>query len=382
MIVTDIPIDKLVAHPRNVRGDVGDLTELAASIKAMGILQPLTVAPNMDGGYEPAGPDSTIMRPSTYIVIAGHRRQEAARKAGLATVPCLIRSDLVKQAAQIEAMLVENLQRTDLTVMEEADAYAQLELLGVKDAAIAKATGRAARTVKERRALAGLPTPRREAVEAGKLTVDAGVKIARLRAQWVDDAEILVAIDEASSWAFSDGSYGIDRTIERILDRRKPQPEPEDDDGFDYDGQRAEREAAHEQARLDREARTAAVTAATERMYDWLSGRLAVQAQTVVDGLLDWALEDILDNYSTDPALPMLGIEPCGEDEDVDDANLRIAAALKALPHQDKVIALALGVSGAATRQPYWFDEHARSMAAIGYPLTDDDKALMKAVES
>jgi ParB/RepB/Spo0J family partition protein len=369
--LVQVPVDRIAAHDSNVRRDVSDLTELAASIKGMGVLQPLVVAP--DPGTEDQGSLG-------YVLVAGHRRHAAAVKAGLAKVPCIVRADLDTPAKVIQAMLVENLQRTDLTVMEEADAYAQLELLGVKEAAIVKATGRAKSTVHQRRQLASLPEERRQQVADGKLTIEAGVACAKLRTEWADDEEILALIDEAEPWQFS-SSYGLTYKIQRVLDARNPQPEEGDDDAIDYSGQRAEREAQWEKDRAEREARLAALAASTERMYDWLSGRIAVQAQTVIDGLIDWSLKELRDNYSTDTMLPVLGIDPPGEDEDVDDADLRIAASLKALPHQEKVIALALAVSGAANRKPYWFDEHARSLATLGYPLTDEDRALMKAEE-
>jgi ParB/RepB/Spo0J family partition protein len=363
----DIPVARVTPHATNVRRYLGDLTELTASIKGMGLLQPLTVAPHPD-----------VKVGNDYVLIAGHRRFAAAQKAGVTEVPCIVRDDLDTPAKQLQAMLVENLQRTDLTVMEEADAYAQLELLGVKEAAIVKTTGRSKSIVHQRLQLAALPAERRQQVADGKLTIEAGVRCAKLRSEWADDEEILALIDEAEPWQFS-SNYGLTYKIQRVLDARNPQPEDEDDDAIDYSGQRAEREAEWEKQREERELRLAALAASTERMYDWLSGRLAVQAQAVIDGLIDWSLEELRDNYSTDSMLPVLGIEPCGDDEDVDDADLRIAASLKALPHQEKVIALALAVSGAADRKPYSFDEHARSLAAIGYPLTAEDKALMKA---
>ena len=213
-----IEIERIKPHAANVRRDLGDLAELAASIKAQGLLQPLTVAPSDDD----------------YLVIAGHRRLAAAQQAGLATVPCIIRSDLSTQKAQIEAMLVENLQRSDLTVMEEADAYAQLELLGVKEAGIAKATGRSKATVHQRLLLAGLPTKRRQEFEAGKLSLEAAVMCAKLRAQYDDDPGILELIDKAPNWKFT-SSYGLKYDIKRVLEDRKPKPQPDDDPMDDSD---------------------------------------------------------------------------------------------------------------------------------------------------
>lgn len=362
----DIAATLIGPHARNVRRDLGDLTELSASIAAQGLLQPLVVAPEGD----------------EYVLIAGHRRHAAAAKAGVTSLPCIVRTDLDTPAKVIAAMLTENLQRTDLTVMEEADAYAQLELLGVKEAAIVKTTGRSRKTVHERLLLASLPTERREQYESGTLTLDGAVKCAKLRQAHADDTEILALIDGAGTWQFGSGSYGIDSKIARAIEDRNRADQPDEDEGdedtIDYAAARAEREAEWKQ-RAERQARLDAVTASTDRMYDWLSGRIAVQAQGVVDGLLDWAIDELIseNGHDCDDWAPMLGIDPPGEDEDCDDAQLRIASSAKQLPHQEKVIALALVASGAAKPKPYWFSEHARSMAALGYPLSADDTALM-----
>lgn len=364
-----VPVDRIVPHTRNVRRDLGDLDELAASIKAMGVLQPLTVAPLVGSDL------------GDWVLIAGHRRHAAAAKAGVAEVPCVVRPDLNTHAKQLSAMLVENLQRTDLTVMEEADAYQQLELLGVKEAAIAKATGRSRATVHQRLLLASLPAERREQYEAGKLSLEGAVKCAKLRQQYADDPEILTAIDESGTWVFFPGTGGIDSKIKRILDEREraatppPEDDEDDEDTIDYAGKRAEREAEWERQRQEREQRGAAYKAARDRMYDWLSGRIATRDQVVAERLIDLALDAAVQG-EVDRVLPLLGIDPPGEDEDVDDATLRISRAAKALDPFDKVLLLALVVSEATSEYTY-VPEYARDMAGLGYPLTDEDRALI-----
>lgn len=366
--LTTLPIGVIDAHPRNVRRDVGAIDELAHSIKGVGILQPLTVAPQDD----------------SYILIAGHRRLAAAQKAGLTEVPVVIREDLANDLAkQLQAQLVENLMRSDLTVMEEADAYAQLELLGVKEAAISKTTGRSRKTVHERILLASLPTERREQYETGKLSLDGAVKCAKLREQYADDAEILALIDEAQTWAFGD-NYGVKHRIDRLLeDRRRatePDPEPDDDeDALDYAGKRAEREAEWEKARQERQQRADALNAMRDRAFDWLSGRIVARDPQVIDGLLDWAIDDTFDNWNVQEAdLALLGIEPCGEDEDQDDAVLRQARAAHALSHDDKVILLALLASSATDRHAYDWRDWADRYTALGHRLTADEQTLIK----
>ena len=149
----DVDVDKITPNPANPRNHVGDVTELADSIRALGILEPLVIAPG-------------------NVLIAGHRRLAAARAAGLTTVPALLRDDLDTPARQIEAMLVENVQRTDLTVMEEAHAYqALLDFDGYTPAKVAKATGRGLKTVKGRIKLTKLPTAATERLDSGEISL-------------------------------------------------------------------------------------------------------------------------------------------------------------------------------------------------------------------
>lgn len=130
-----IPTEQLHPHPQNPRKDLGDLTELADSIRANGIYQNLTVV------YNPVLPDS-------YIVIIGHRRLAAAKLAGLDAVPCAVVEMTRKQ--QLETMLLENMQRADLTVLEEAQGLQMLIDLGEDVASLSKSTGFSKQTIKKR----------------------------------------------------------------------------------------------------------------------------------------------------------------------------------------------------------------------------------------
>lgn len=100
-----IPIDKLHPHPDNPRKELGDLYELTESIKVRGIMQNLTVVPYEDG----------------YRIIIGHRRAAAAKEAGLTSLPCVIVEMTPEE--QVATMLVENIQRSDLTVYEQAQSF-------------------------------------------------------------------------------------------------------------------------------------------------------------------------------------------------------------------------------------------------------------------
>ncbi len=108
---TQVPVDAIARNPRQPRQSHNDeeLQELAASIRQHGMIQPLVVAPAMGG---------------TYILIAGERRWEAAKLAGLTTVPVVVRSASDQQL--LELALIENVQRADLNAIEEAEAFRHL----------------------------------------------------------------------------------------------------------------------------------------------------------------------------------------------------------------------------------------------------------------
>jgi len=109
--VSHLPVDAIVRNPRQPRDqfDSKDLGELTDSIREHGIIQPLIVSPGAGG---------------KYTLIAGERRLQAARQAGLRTVPALLRQASDREL--LELALIENLQRAELNPLEEAEAYRQL----------------------------------------------------------------------------------------------------------------------------------------------------------------------------------------------------------------------------------------------------------------
>jgi len=106
--VTQVAVDLIQRNPRQPREkfDITELDNLAASIREHGVIQPLIVAPGKNG---------------VYILIAGERRLQASRKAGLKTVPVVIRNATDQQL--LELAIIENVQRADLNAIEEAEAY-------------------------------------------------------------------------------------------------------------------------------------------------------------------------------------------------------------------------------------------------------------------
>jgi ParB family transcriptional regulator, chromosome partitioning protein len=117
----------LVAHPNNPRKKLVGIKELAASIKLVGVVQPLVVTEDDQG----------------YRIIAGHRRAAAAIEAGVAAVPCVLDASWSEsELAPLTAFIAENVNREGLSTSEEAEAYRQLQLLGMPAGDIAKAAGR------------------------------------------------------------------------------------------------------------------------------------------------------------------------------------------------------------------------------------------------
>lgn len=163
-MITNIEVTKLLQHPDNPRKSIGDVTELAESIKARGILQNLTVVPAENG---------------MYIVIIGHRRLAAAKQAGLTEVPCAVVE--MDYKTQLSTMLLENMQRSDLTVYEQAQGMQMMFDLGVPVAEIVEKTGFAETTVRKRLKIATLPTEQmQQAVERGG-TLEDYVQIADIK---------------------------------------------------------------------------------------------------------------------------------------------------------------------------------------------------------
>lgn len=135
--------------------DDHELEALAASIRTQGLVQPLVVTLDSDG---------------TYSIVAGERRWRAARRAGLEEVPVVIRGDL-DDRSRLELALVENLQRSDLNALEEAEAYATLqEKFGLSQEEVGVRVGKGRTTITNSLRLLKLPPEVRELLRAGRLT--------------------------------------------------------------------------------------------------------------------------------------------------------------------------------------------------------------------
>ena len=135
-------VDQLIPHPDNPRKDIGDITELAESIKACGVLQNLTVVPCPAQGKD------------KYVVVIGHRRLAASKLAGLTEVPCVVAE--MSPQEQLTTMLLENIERSDLTPYEQAQGFQLLIDFGETVNTISERTGFSKSTVRRRLKMAEL----------------------------------------------------------------------------------------------------------------------------------------------------------------------------------------------------------------------------------
>lgn len=170
-----LPLSEIGESPHNPRSqyDLDELEELAESIREVGILEPLLVRPIIREG-EPR----EVGRFFPYEIVAGHRRKRAAHMAGLTEVPCLVRE--LDDAQALEAALVENGQRADVTPMDEAGAFQRLRELGRTDAQIAAKIGRSVAYVSQRLRLLSLAPEVHDLMERGHLLMGGALLLAQL----------------------------------------------------------------------------------------------------------------------------------------------------------------------------------------------------------
>ena len=147
-MIKNIEISRIHPHYNNPRKELGDLTELAESIKKTGILQNLTVVPWFSNITKSGADDPVKQEEMGYIAVIGHRRLAAAKLAGLKEVPCVI-SDM-SYSEQIATMLLENMQRNDLTLYEQAEGFQMMLDLGESVGDISEKTGLSTTTVRRR----------------------------------------------------------------------------------------------------------------------------------------------------------------------------------------------------------------------------------------
>ena len=155
-VLSEVPVASVSPNPNHprVHFDEESLIELSASIAEMGVLQPILVRPLDDGSFE---------------LVAGERRWRAAQRAGLATIPAVIR--MTDDASSVEQALVENLHRQDLTALEEAAAYQQLlDEFGLTHDQLATRVGKSRSAISNSLRLLGLPPAVQHLLADGQLS--------------------------------------------------------------------------------------------------------------------------------------------------------------------------------------------------------------------
>ena len=153
----DVDTDLLRPNPFQPRGHVDDarIDDLARSIRAHGVIQPIVVRPAENGGFE---------------IVAGERRWRASQRAGLLKVPVVVRD--IPDNRLLAAALIENIQREDLNPIEEAQAYRRLgDDLGLTQDQIAEAVGKDRSSIANYVRLLRLPNEVRENLAAGTLSM-------------------------------------------------------------------------------------------------------------------------------------------------------------------------------------------------------------------
>lgn len=209
LAIESIAVDKLVLPEDGIRADVGDVSELASSIMQQGVLEPLLVE------YRSTAAKGALDVPALYVV-CGSRRLTAAKKAGLTEVPCLVRQ--FTEQERVEVMLVENMQRQNLTPLEEASAFKRLVDFGLSQRDVAKRVGCSQAHVSRRVGLLDLPFSVQLNVNTGTITSEEATELVKLK----DDPDLVEALVDVKKKA---GAYAqpISGAVKRETEKKKRQ---------------------------------------------------------------------------------------------------------------------------------------------------------------
>lgn len=164
-----LPVAELKPSPNNPRKRLTGIEGLAASMREVGLIQPIIV--------------QQIPGVAGYQIVAGHRRHAAARKLGLAKVPCVVRRDMLPDE-ELLAMVVENGQRAGLDPIEEARALQTMKASeGLTQAQVGQKIGRPTSYVNQRLSLLTLPLVEQEQIRAGHASISDGNNLVKAQRQ-------------------------------------------------------------------------------------------------------------------------------------------------------------------------------------------------------
>jgi ParB family chromosome partitioning protein len=207
--VRHIPLDQLEHNPYQTRTsslEPAALEELAASIKAVGVMQPIVVRSVAGGRYQ---------------VIAGERRCAAARNIGLSTIPAIVRQVSNEQA--MEMTIIENLQREDLNPMEQARAFERLgREFGLTQEQMSAKTGKERSSIANYVRLLKMPTEVQMLVESGQLSFGhAKVLMTLLEPEVVAEVARDIVKGALSVRQTEDLCFNINHPMEKAAPREK-----------------------------------------------------------------------------------------------------------------------------------------------------------------
>jgi ParB family chromosome partitioning protein len=218
----EVSLADLKSNPHQPRQEFSEssLRELADSIREKGVLQPILVEPGEEG---------------EYFIVAGERRARAARLAGLQTIPVIVRQ--FSRQEMLEIALIENVQREDLTPMEQAQAYrALMDMAGLNQEQLAQRVGKERSTVANTLRLLKLPEDAQDALSKGTITAgharalltvvnpaDATVLLRR-----IVDSGISVREAEDAAAALNEGRRGAGRASRKTGSAARVDPELRD----------------------------------------------------------------------------------------------------------------------------------------------------------
>ena len=186
--VNRIRLDQVQPHPLNPRStfEEAGLRELGESIRDHGLIEPIILR-------QVDQPDAD--QEVRYWIIAGERRWRAMMLVGLETTPAIVRDDVVQDVDHLRLALLENLQREELNVLDEAEGLRQLNLLvGMRQGEIATALGRSQPYVANRIRLTELPEVTREKIRSGALPPSSGLALHRFSGEFTPIGEALAVI--------------------------------------------------------------------------------------------------------------------------------------------------------------------------------------------
>ena len=420
-----IEISKIYPHPDNPRKDLGDLTELAESIKIYGILQNITAVPWFSEITRAPADDGKM--DGHYRVVIGHRRLAAAKLAGLEEVPCSIAD--MDQRAQIATMLTENIQRSDLTIYEQAQGFQMMLNFGDTVNDIAERTGFSETTVRRRVKLLALDREKfKKSVERGATLLDYAEldkicdaelknsvldKIGTPNFKWelqraIDkeksDKNTALIVAELEKFATQvDNSSGLRHVISYSGSRLPEIIAPNDANTVEYffhvsgygyvtlykkQGQ-SEAGAAQDEKQKELQVRHASLQEISKRAYqlrrDFICDISNTQAKKSIGVIIEYSLRAMLDTYfdlDHDEFFEILNIE-VKEDWNFDD----IAEHVTALPERSLLFATYLALDSGREEYFNWRGEYQENedldcvyifLKKLGYEMSDEERALQE----